>query len=248
VRRNEGKQIEGGIKMTDNTIKWLGHAFFSINTSKNKELLIDPWITGNPLCPITIDDVVKADIVLVTHDHFDHCADAADISKKTGATLIGQPETVGRLKTDLALPEENVVHNGIGMNIGGSTTIDGITITMTQAFHSSETGAPSGYIIRLEDGKTLYHAGDTGIFESMRTLGNIYNIDLALLPIGSCFTMDPIQAVEAVKLLGSKKVIPMHYKTFPILEQDAIGFVKLAKKEVPSVNVIVLKPGESYNL
>ena len=234
--------------MADNSIEWQSHAFFSITTSKNKELLIDPWITGNPLCPITMDDVVKADIVLVTHDHFDHCADAADISKKTGATLIGQPETVGRLKTDFALPEENIVHNGIGMNIGGSTTIDGITITMTQAFHSSATGAPCGYIIRFEDGKTLYHAGDTGIFESMKTLGNIYKIDLALLPIGSCFTMDPIQAVEAVKLLGTKRVIPMHYKTFPILEQDADGFVRLAKKETPSVKVIVLKPGEAFKI
>ncbi|MDY6854128.1 MAG: metal-dependent hydrolase [Thermodesulfobacteriota bacterium] len=234
--------------MGDNSIKWQSHAFFSITTSKNKELLIDPWITGNPLCPITIENLVKADIVLVTHDHFDHCADAADISKKTGATLIGQPETVGRLKTDFTLPEENVVNNGIGMNIGGSTIIDGITITMTQAFHSSATGAPCGYIIRLEDGKTLYHAGDTGIFESMKTLGNIYGIDLALLPIGSCFTMDPIQAVEAVKLLGTKRVIPMHYKTFSILEQDADVFVRLAKKEMPSVKVIVLKPGEAFQI
>ena len=230
--------------MANTTIKWLSHSFFSITTSRGKVILTDPWIAGNPLCPVKLDDLNKVDIILVTHDHFDHCGNAADISKKTGGVVIGQPETVGRLKTGLSLPEGNVVHGGIGMNIGGSTTIDGITITMTQAFHSSETGAPCGYIIKLEGGTTIYHAGDTGIFGSMRTLADIYPIDLALLPIGGCFTMDPIQAAAALKLLKPRKVIPMHYKTFPILEQDAKRFVDLAKKEAPGVEVIVLEPGE----
>ncbi|MFH1623742.1 MAG: metal-dependent hydrolase [Pseudomonadota bacterium] len=229
--------------MAGTTIKWLSHAFFSITTPEAKVILIDPWIAGNPLCPVKLDDVRKADIILVTHDHFDHCGNAADISKKTGAIVIGQPETVGRLKTGLALPEGNVVFGGFGMNIGGNTNIDGITIIMTQAFHSSETGAPCGYIIKLKEGTTIYHAGDTGIFESMRILAELYPIDVALLPIGSCFTMDPKQAVAAVKLLKPKKVIPMHYKTFPILEQDASRFVDLAKQQVPSVEVIVLEPG-----
>ena len=230
--------------MANTTIKWLSHAFFSVTTSRGKVILIDPWIAGNPLCPVKLNDLNKVDIILVTHDHFDHCANAVDISKKTGGVVIGQPETVGRLKTGLSLPEGNAVFGGMGMNIGGSTTIDGIAITMTQAFHSSETGAPCGYIIKLEGGTTIYHAGDTGIFGSMRTLADIYPIDLALLPIGGCFTMDPIQAVAAMKLLKPRKVIPMHYKTFPILEQDAKRFVDLAKKEAPSVEVIVLEPGE----
>jgi len=230
--------------MANVSIKWLSHAFFSITTPKDKVILIDPWITDNPLCPIKVDDVAKADIVLVTHDHFDHCGNAVDISKKTGAIVVAQPETAGRFKTDLSLPDENVVFGGFGMNTGGSATIDGITITMTQAFHSSETGSPCGYIIKLEDGTTLYHAGDTGIFETMKTLGDIYNIDIALLPIGSCFTMDPVQAVAALKLLRPKKVIPMHYKTFPILEQDPGSFVDLAKKETPDVDTIVMEIGE----
>lgn len=227
-----------------NSIKWLSHACFSITTSKGKTILIDPWITDNPLCPIKLGDITKADIVLVTHDHFDHCANAVDISKKTGAIVVGQPETVGRLKADLSLPEGNAVFGGMGMNTGGSVNIDDVIITMTQAFHSSETGCPCGYIIKLEDGTTLYHAGDTGIFESMKTLGDLYNIDVALLPIGSAFTMDPIQAAAALKLLRPKKVIPMHYKTFPILEQDADRFIDLAKKEAPGVEVVVLAPGE----
>ena len=229
--------------MAQTTIKWLSHACFSITTPKGKVILIDPWISDNPLCPVKMDDLTRVDIILVTHDHFDHCANAADISKKTGALVIGQPETVGRLKTGLSLPEGNVVFGGIGMNTGGSTSVDGITITMTQAFHSSETGSPCGYIINLKDGPTIYHAGDTGIFGSMKTLAELYPIDIALLPIGGCFTMDPAQAVAAVKLLNPKQVIPMHYKTFPILEQNADGFVELAKKEVPNTKVTVLEPG-----
>ena len=234
--------------MAGNSIKWLGHSCFQIVTSKGKVLVIDPWITGNPVCPIQIDDLVKVNIVLVTHDHFDHIADAAVISKKTGAVLVGFPETVGKLKTGHALPEGNVVFGGIGMNIGGTTSIEGVSITMTQAFHSSQTGMPGGYIIRLEDGITVYHSGDTGIFASMKLLGELYPLDLAMLPIGSCFTMDSFQAVQALKLLNPKRAMPMHYKTFPILEQDASRFVAQAKKEAPGVEIVVLKPGGEYML
>jgi len=229
-----------------NTLKWLGHACFSITTSKGKVILIDPWITGNPVCPVTLAEIENVDMILVTHDHFDHSANVAEISQKTGATVVGFPETVGKLKTGHALPEGNVIFGGIGMNIGGTATIDDISITMTQAFHSSETGAPCGYLIRLENGPIVYHAGDTGIFASMQTLGDLYPIDVALLPVGSCFTMDPVQAAAALKLLRPKKAIPMHYKTFPILEQDAAGFVRLAQAQAPDVAVVVLEPGEAY--
>jgi L-ascorbate metabolism protein UlaG (beta-lactamase superfamily) len=234
--------------MAGNLIKWLGHSCFQILTSKGKGVFIDPWITGNPVCAVKLDDITKANIILVTHDHFDHIADAAALSKKTGAVLVGFPETVGKLKTGHALPEGNVVFGGIGMNIGGTTNIEGISITMTQAFHSSETGMPGGYMIRLEDGITIYHSGDTGIFASMKLLGELYNPDLALLPIGGCFTMDYFQAAQALKLLNPQRVIPMHYKTFPILEQDASRFVNQANREAPAVEVIVLKPGEEYTL
>jgi L-ascorbate metabolism protein UlaG (beta-lactamase superfamily) len=134
------------------------------------------------------------------------------------------------------------------MNIGGCATVEGITVTMVQAFHSSATGLPCGYLVKLEDGTTIYHAGDTGIFDSMRLLGELYPIDLALLPIGSVFTMDPYQAAKAVALLKPKKAIPMHYKTFPILEQSADNFVNLVNREAPQVEVVVLDPGQEYNL
>jgi len=231
--------------MAGNSIKWLSHAGFSIQTSGNKVLLIDPWITGNPLAPISPADITKSDLILVTHGHFDHAADAGSISKSTGGVIVGMPETVSQLKADSGLPDENIILGGMGMNIGGTVVVDGISVTMTQAFHSSETGSPCGYIVKLEDGTTIYHAGDTGIFGSMQILGDIYSIDVALLPIGSVFTMDPVQAVAALKLLKPKKVIPMHFKTFPILEQDADAFIELAGKETPEVEVIVLEPDQS---
>lgn len=231
--------------MARNKIKWLSHAGFSIQTSKGKVVLIDPWMSGNPLASSTADEVTQADLILVTHDHFDHSGDAGSISKKTGGVIVGMPETVSRLKADHELPDENLVLGGMGMNIGGTVVIDGISVTMTQAFHSSETGAPCGYIVKLEDRTIIYHAGDTGVFGSMQVLGDIYSIDVALLPIGSVFTMDPVQAAVAVKLLRPNKVIPMHYMTFPILEQDASAFIELVGKETPSVKVIVLEPGQT---
>ncbi len=230
------------------SIRWLGHATFIVSTPGGKTIIIDPWITDNPLCPVKLDEITTADIVLVTHDHFDHVGNAADIVKKTAATLIAQPETVNRLKKDFGLVDERIIFGGFGINIGGSTTTQGITITMTQAFHSSETGAPVGYIIKLEDGTVIYHTGDTGIFESMRLLGELYSVDLALLPIGGIFTMNPRQAAKALTLLKPKRVIPMHYKTFPMLEQSADRFVELARKEAPEVEVTVLEPGQEYAL
>lgn len=229
--------------MAGTRVKWFGHAGFQITSGSGKVILIDPWLTGNPLAACSVEDLQKADLVLITHDHFDHSGDAAPITIKTGATLVAMPETVGRLQADCGVPPSQIVF-GMGMNIGGTYQQDGISITMTQAFHSSMTASPAGYIIKLEDGFTIYHAGDTGIFASMKILGELYPMNLALLPIGSVFTMDPMQAALAVKLLGVKKVIPMHYKTFPILVQDATPFVEAVKKTSPDVSVMVLQPGQ----
>ena len=234
--------------MKDNTITWFGHASFRIETSRGKTIWIDPWFTNNPLSPVAVDAVDRADLILVTHDHFDHSADAVAISQKTGGIVVGIPETVGKFKADQDLPEGNVVSGGMGMNIGGTVTIEDVQVTMTQAFHSSESGAPCGYILTLEDGVRVYHAGDTGIFESMKTLGDLYAIDVALLPIGSCFTMDPYQAAWSLRLLRPKKAIPMHYKTFPLLVQSADAFVRQAGVLAPDVEVVVLNPGDACTL
>lgn len=231
--------------MAETKIMWLAHAGFRISTGNGKILYIDPWIE-NPLSPVTVDDVGEATMVLVTHDHFDHVGQAAEIVKKTGALLVANVETARRMQSDFQIPEEKVCYFGYGMNIGGSLLYEGITVIMTQAFHSTETGAPCGYIIKVEDGTTMYHAGDTGIFDSMKTFGERYKIDVAMLPIGSVFTMDPLQAAWAAKMIAPRTVIPMHYKTFPILVQEPREFVDIAAREAPGVDIVVLNPGEEY--
>ena len=233
--------------MAQNIIKWLGHAGFQITSEKGTVIVIDPWLTDNPVAPCKAEEITKADFVLITHDHFDHIADAARIAKAAGATLVGMPETVGRLKAEEGVPDSQIVF-GTGMNIGGTLSSRGVLITMTQAFHSSQTGNPAGYIVKLEDGYTVYHAGDTGIFSSMKLLGDLFTIDLALLPIGGVFTMDAKQASAAAQLLEAKAVIPMHYKTFPILEQDASSFAEIMKKEASHIQVVILDPGQEHML
>jgi len=226
-------------------IKWLSHAGFQITSGGGKVIYIDPWFE-NPIGSFGLDDVKGADLVLVTHDHFDHVGQAPDIVKKTGGLLVANVETGRRIQSEFHIPAEKVCYFGYGMNIGGNLVYEGISVTMTQAFHSTASGAPCGYIIKLEDGTTLYHAGDTGIFDSMKLFGQLYRIDVAMLPIGSVFTMDPFQAAKAAKMISPKKVIPIHYKTFPILVQDPKDFIALAKKEAPKVEVVALKPGDEY--
>jgi L-ascorbate metabolism protein UlaG (beta-lactamase superfamily) len=229
-------------------VKWLGHASFQITSANGKNILIDPWLEGNPSSTVSVADIGDVDIIVVTHDHFDHLGQAVDIAKATGALVVGMVETMGKLQNEMGVPPEQVVNGGFGMNIGGTSEVDGIKFTMTQAFHSSETGSACGFVITLEDGKTIYHAGDTGIFGTMATIGELYPLDLALLPIGSIFTMDPLQAAHALTLLKPKAVVPMHYQTFPILEQGPENFAELAKEKAPDVEVVALKPGEEHTL
>lgn len=226
-----------------NKLRWLGHSACEIITDSGKIVLIDPWITGNPSCPIKKEDIKHADLILVTHDHFDHLGtDIPFIVNNTGATVIAQPELISKLQS-VGVKAENTIF-GMGMNIGGKVEVAGIKVIMTEATHSSESGEPAGYIIILEDGKTIYHAGDTGIFSGMELLGKIYNIDIALLPIGSVFVMDPLQASYSLTLLKANKVVPIHYKTFPILVQNAQEFVSLAKKKAPEVKIELVEPGQ----
>jgi L-ascorbate metabolism protein UlaG (beta-lactamase superfamily) len=231
--------------MASTKIKWISHAGFQVTSGTGKVIYIDPWF-DNPLAAMKLDEVREATLVLVTHDHFDHVGQAAEIVHKTSGLLVANVETARRLQNDAKIPSEKVCYFGHGMNIGGNLVYEGISVTMTQAFHSTETGVPCGYIVRLEDGTTIYHAGDTGIFESMKTFGELYQIDIAMLPIGSVFTMDPVQAARATKMLSPKKVIPMHFKTFPILVQDPSDFIDLARKDALNVEVIRLSPGEEY--
>jgi L-ascorbate metabolism protein UlaG (beta-lactamase superfamily) len=220
-------------------IKWLGHSGFEIELA-DKILFIDPWLTGNPLAAMRASDVEKADIVCVTHDHGDHLGDAIEICKQTGATFVGIHE-LG------VYAEENGVKDVVGINIGGTVDVKGVSISMVQAFHSSNRGAPVGFVVKAE-GKTIYHAGDTGLFGDMSLIGEIHHPDVALIPIGNYYTMGSREAAEAVRLIKPAVVIPIHYQTFPVLESSAESFIKIVKEKAPEVRVVALKPGETYPL
>ncbi len=221
-------------------VTFLGHASFKIEED-GQIVYVDPWLTG-PTSPITIDDVDKADIVLVTHDHTDHgFVEGREICKKTGAYFVALNELANKAG-------EQGVENIHTLNIGGSVNIGGVMVTLVQAFHSAGTGAPTGFVVRFPS-SSFYHAGDTGVFSSMELLGELYApIDLALLPIGSYFVMDIHQAALAVKLLKPKNAIPMHYDTFPVIEANPDKFKHLVSETSPDTKVIIIKPGESTEI
>jgi len=227
------------------TLTWHGHANFQITTPE-LTILVDPWFEGNPSASLKAADIQNVDLVLVTHDHGDHVGQALDICKTTGAALGAQVELAGHLLKQ-GVPQEQVL-NGIGFNIGGTVEYKGIKITMIQAFHSCERGTPVGYIITLDNGFTLYHAGDTGVFSSMALYGRLYPIDLAMLPIGGVFTMDPKQAALACLLLRCRNVVPMHWGSFPVLEQNTGSFKKYLEKDAPGTTLLTMSPGETIQL
>jgi len=218
-------------------IRWLGHSAFEISTQKIT-VYIDPFLSGNPKAALKANEIKKADFILVTHDHFDHIGDSVDIAKRTGATLIAVPEVAssvgGNIKT-------------VAPNIGSMVNLNGLKVAFVQAFHTSDKGAPTGIVFTVEE-KTIYHAGDTGLFGDMKLIGEVYNPEVALLPIGGYYTMGPVEAAIAVSLIKPKVVIPMHYGTFPVLEQTPEKFVEEAKKRAPTVKVVVLNPGETYEV
>ena len=229
-------------------ITWHGHANFQICHTSEKErvsILIDPFFTGNPKATKKAEEIGTPDIVCVTHMHGDHVGDAAAICKNTGA-LLAIPVGLAGAFTDAGVSESQII-NGHGFNIGGAVNVKGVTITMTQAFHTTDDVAPVGYIITLPDGYTIYHAGDTGIFASMATLGELYEIDLALLPAGGLYTMDMRQAALAAKMLGAKTVTPMHWGTFPPLEQSMNAFPAMLAKH-STCRCALMQPGETVSL
>ena len=223
-------------------ITWYGHSAFKISAPQ-AHVLIDPFFT--PASGVTVESLGPVDMLLVTHDHGDHVGEAVNICRKTGAMLGAIVGTAGKLAED-GVPEAQIL-NGIGFNMGGTMEHKGIKATMTQAFHSSDSGAPAGYIIEMPDGLVVYHAGDTCIFSGMELWGQLYHIDVALLPIGGVFTMDARQAALACKLLGCKSVIPMHWGTFPVLALSAEYFQEQVAKLCPDCDCIAMRPGQSLS-
>jgi L-ascorbate metabolism protein UlaG (beta-lactamase superfamily) len=215
-------------------ITWLGHSAIKIKGSKT--VYIDPFLTGNPVASTTPDAITEADVVIVTHDHGDHKGDSFDICKRTGATLVSVHEVAVQAEAE-GIPAE-------GMNIGGTVETNGVIIHMVQALHSSETGDPTGVVVEL-DGQKLYHAGDTGLTYDMKLIGEFFQPDLSFIPIGDRYTMGIGSATKAVEFVQTKKVIPIHFGTFPIVSADPNEF----KSRVGDMaEVIILKPGETYTL
>ncbi|MCU0859648.1 MAG: metal-dependent hydrolase [Thermoplasmata archaeon] len=224
-------------------VTWLGHSAFLIE-GKDK-VLVDPFLSGNPKAARKPEDV-DCDVVCVTHGHFDHLGDAVAIARRTGAVIACIAE--------MAAYVERCEAKAVGFNLGGTACIKDTKVTMVPAFHSSSIGAPGlefsaampvGVVI--DSGKVVYHAGDTSVFGDMRLIGEMYRPDLALLPIGGFFTMDPKGAALATSLIAPKTVIPMHYGTWPPIEQDPKVFEKEVKK-VSKAKVVILKPGESADV
>ncbi len=224
-------------------ILWHGHANFQV-TSGGLSVLVDPFFTGNPTCTIGWEQAPRADVVLVTHDHGDHVGDAVAICRQHGALCCAVVETASAL-VNRGLPPELI---GAAANLGGTAEVRGARITLTPAFHTSETGTPLGYVVRMPDGFTFYHSGDTALFGDMALIGEEHDLDLAMLPIGDFYTMNPSQAARAAGLLKPKAVVPMHWGTFPPLVQEPDGFAAIMAATLPDIRVIRMHPGQRVSL
>jgi len=219
-------------------ITWLGHATFQIEGSKT--VLVDPFLDDNPAAPKKADEIEKADIVYVTHDHFDHIADAPSILKRTGATLIATYEVATGLMEEHGIQAEPA-------NLGGSVTVDGVTCHLVPAWHTSGRGIATGVVVEM-DGRRIYHAGDTCLFSDLGLIGAIFKPDVFLVPIGDRFTMGPRSAAKACGMVRPRFAIPMHYNTWPPIEQDPAVFAQLVAAECQTTKVRILEPGGTLEL
>lgn len=224
-------------------LTWYGHSTFCLDFDGIK-VLIDPYITGNPLAPVG-EKEVQADFIIVTHGHGDHIGDTVKIAKRTGATVISNFEISNWL-------DAKGVENTHAQHIGGGFTYPFGYVKLTIAHHGSALpdgsygGNPAGVLITTNDKKKIYIAGDTGLFYSMKLIGN-EGLDLAVLPIGDNFTMGPDDALEAVKLLAPKTVIPTHFNTWELIAQDPMAWARRVENET-AARPVVLEPGDSFSL
>ncbi len=227
------------------TVTWLGHATVLVETAAGTKILIDPFLEANPKFPKNFRLPQTLDLILVTHGHFDHIGDVIPMAKKTGAPVVAMFELAGWFGS-------KGVENTISLGYGGSHTHKDVTMTMTQARHSSGVqdgntfvygGEPAGYVLTVADGPVLYHAGDTDVFSDMQLIRDLYGPKFGMLPIGGHFTMDPRGAALAVKLLELEVVLPLHWGTMPQLT----GTPEELETHIGNTGVQVLRlaPGEA---
>ena len=214
-------------------VQFLGHA--GIKIEDDKIIYIDPWLNDNPLAKIKAEDISKADYIIATHNHSDHVDDIPIISKNTNATVVSIVETAEIMKI-------KGCDKTLGCNIGGTVKLKGLELLFTQAFHSMSSN-PSGVII-FYNNKTIYHAGDTSVFGDMKLIGEMYPLDLAILPAGGHFTMGIKEVQKAIQLLNPKLVIPVHYNTFDLIEQKVTNDLV----ENSNSKLFILEPGEKIEI
>src|ERR1700751_742897 len=225
-------------------INWLGHAAVHITTPKGTEILIDPFLEQNPKFPKGYKLPEKLDLMLLSHGHGDHIADAITVAKKHRPKVVGMVELVTWIGS-------KGVEDVVGMNLGGSYKHKDVTVTLVEARHSSSVqdgdrtlyaGDPTGFVIAAENAPVIYHAGDTSLFSDMRLIKELNAPEVGMIPIGDHYTMGPKAAAKAAEFLGVKTVIPIHYGTFPQLTGTPAELEQHLKGS--GVKVLVPKPGE----
>jgi L-ascorbate metabolism protein UlaG (beta-lactamase superfamily) len=231
------------------TFTYLGHSTVRCNLPGGEVVLIDPWVAHNPRCPESLKNFERIDAMLITHGHADHMGDAVDLARLYRPRhVVASYEICGWL-------ESKGVESCVGMNLGGTYELFGMAVSMVRADHSSAIlddgklvhgGPASGFVVKLAGGYTFYHAGDTALFSDMQLIAELYRPELAFLPIGDLFTMDPAQAARACRYLGVRKVIPIHWGTFPGLTGTPEMLVTALEDLGITCEVVTLQPGDTY--
>jgi L-ascorbate metabolism protein UlaG (beta-lactamase superfamily) len=232
--------------MADRSLTWLGHAAFRLDSPGGKRIYIDPWLQ-NPKCPESEKSPDRVDLIALTHGHDDHVGQTVELAQQFGCPVVALVELRGWL-AGRGTPEHPTVPEA--PNKGGTVHWDGLSVTLTDAKHSSScpdgtyAGEAAGLVLQLEDGYKIYFAGDTCVFSDMQLIGRIYDPDLAVIPIGDHYTMGPREGAVALELLGTKRCLPCHWGTFPLLT----GTPDELKRLAPDVEVLTPEPGETVEL